>query len=82
MPAISHIRGAGGAMRKLTERDLDAQIASNRERFADHFDAHERRLDAARERAARPSVIPLDSSLLARAARWVRNLFLNLRSPL
>lgn len=78
----THIRGAGGAMRKvapLTEAELDAKIAESRERYCDHFDAYERRL-AQRERAARPSVIPLDGSLLARAARWLRGL--SLKGPL
>lgn len=77
----SHILGSGGAMRKvapLTEAELDAQIATNRQRYADHFDAHEQRLEA--ERAARPSVIPLDNSLLARAIRAFRWAF-QLKGP-
>ena len=58
----SHVRGAGGAMRKLTERDLDAQIAANRERADDAFERYE----------GQPSVIPLDNSLRARFVRLVQ----------
>jgi hypothetical protein len=72
MGTVSHIRGAGGAMRKICERDIDALIAANRERYADaidHFGEFERRKEAQRRR---PSVIALDSSLFARAVRALR----------
>lgn len=65
MGKVSHIRGAGGAMRKLTEREVDEQIAENRRRFDDEFD----RLEA--RRMAEP--IPTAPSLWARFVRWVRD---------
>lgn len=66
MGTVSHIRGAGGAMRKLTERDLDAQIAANRERY-----------DQALEQSTLPppSLIDLDTSMLARVLRRLRGFF-------
>jgi hypothetical protein len=70
----SHILGSGGAMRKLTERDIDAQIASNRERFhdtVDHFGEFERRKEQ-REPRRQPLVHQTDNSLLARAIRALR----------
>jgi hypothetical protein len=83
MGTVSHIRGSGGAMRKLAERDIDAQIAGNRERYEEAFDLFADRVQLAHRRAlSRPSVIPLDSSLGARLIRRMRAFFLSLRSPL
>ncbi len=70
VPIRSHIRGAGGAMRKVTERDLDAQIAANRERYDAACEQAAEQL-AMRRALSRPSVIPLDSSLVARFLRWL-----------
>ena len=74
MGTVSHIRGAGGAMRKLTERDLDAQIASNRARHDAAFDRYAERLGH-RRALSRPSVIDLDTSMLARVLRRLRGFF-------
>jgi hypothetical protein len=85
---VSHIRGAAGAMRKVSEHDLDARIAEldtlireNRERHDDAFDHMGQQL-ALRRALSRPAVIPLDSSLLARLIRWARATVLSLRGPL
>ena len=76
---VSYIRGASGAMCKVREADLDEQIASNRERYDDAFARAAEQL-ALRRALSRPSLIPLDSSLLARAIRWLRWAF-RLRGP-
>ena len=73
---------------KLTERELDAQIAANKALYDAHLGTAMAealvRIKARRVavRPARPSVIPLDTSLAARFLRWLRAFFLNLRSPL
>ena len=67
----SHVIGAHGAMRRMAERDYDAQIANDRERFhytVDHFGDFERR----KESYQAISGIPLYNSLAARFIRWVR----------
>lgn len=86
---ISHIRGSTIPLPKLSAADLDAQIASNRERFYDSVDPFdeferwkERRAERQQQRRARPSLIPLDSSLRARLHRWVQAFLLDRRSPL
>ena len=68
--------GSGGAMDPSTWRSIrrliDDDIAINRSRFDDTAapEVPVARLAPLR----RPSVIPLDGSLLGRFARWVRNL--------
>ena len=65
MGTVSHIRGADGAMRKLTERDLDAQIASNRERYEQALE---------QSTLPPPSLIRLDTSFRAKWARLFNTL--------
>lgn len=65
---MNHIIKFAGHMRPLTEADLDARIAENRARFDEAFERIGCQLGHAQ---SRPSVIPLDSSLLARGLRWV-----------
>ncbi len=67
---------------KLVEAEIDAHIADGRERYAQAFDDFERWKELRTERRATPSVIALDTSLLARAGRWLNNHFLNRRSSL
>lgn len=116
IPIRSHIRGAGGALRKVAdgklteydmttnndsekptpaapnyvsgicrpfEEELDAIFASHRADYEACEQAAERasKQSALRRALSRPSVIPLDSSLWARAIRWVR-WALRLRGPL
>lgn len=82
MTNVVHLRGVHEAMhprhyvrvgQPLTEADIDAQIASNRERFHDSMD-HFREYERRKERVIRhkPSLIPLDGSMLARAIRALR----------
>lgn len=73
--------------RRLSEAELDARIAelddSIRDNRARHDEAFDRMGQLAHRKAlSRASVIPLDSSLLARLIRWVRATLLSLRSPL
>jgi len=74
-------------MRKLTESDLDRRVAETRERYDDAFDEFEaacvaNRCAQGRKPCPTPGacVIPLNTSLLARAARWLANL--RLKGPL
>jgi hypothetical protein len=78
MGTVSHIRRAGGAMRKLTARDLDkAQERRTRQARA-AYDAAFDRMERSREEP-----IQTDTSLRARVMRWVRAAFMAIiRSPL
>lgn len=83
---MSNVLHFGGAMHprralpqpKLTEADIDAQIAANREHHDEQIEAVLALAEA--RRAVRqlrpvpsvPSVIPLDSGLIARALRALR----------
>ena len=77
----SNVFQFAGAMRRrpLLEGDLDDRLAENRERYHAAFEAQALGLGVP-EKRAKPSVIPLDNSLLARALRWLRNL--SLKGPL
>lgn len=86
MTNIVHLHGAMHPRHyvrtKLSEADLDAQIAANRER---HDAANEGRptRPAPITTLSPPSVIPLGKrSPHVRLIRWARTFFLQLRSPL
>jgi len=64
-----YVLGAGGAMRRLTERELDSSIAGNRASYDDAI--------ASMGRRSRLSASPI-----ARLVRWARGLLLRLRGPL
>ncbi len=84
MSNVVHFRGdmhPRNALRigKLTEDDIDSQIAANRSRYDEACEAEAMGLPVSTRRT--PSLIPLDNSLFARAIRALR-WALQLKGPL